>query len=140
LFSSCSKENKNKYEAVEQVINNAIGWAAEKDFGLLHNTLCLDSSFLEVDPTDRIIKGYNDFKSSEEFFAHPDFQAVGYEITDLHINFSESGTVAWFYCRLNDWNTWKGQPANWENVRWTGVLEKKDNIWQIRQQHFSYSK
>lgn len=127
-------------EFVSEVIYHAIGWAGNKDFDLLHKTLRLDSVFLEVDPTDRIIKGYKDFKSSEEFFAHPDFQAVGYEISDLHINFSESGTTAWFYCRLNDWNTWKGQPANWENVRWTGVLEKISGHWQIRQQHFSYPK
>ncbi len=31
----------------------------------------------------------------------------------------------------------KGNPANWEKVRWTGVLEKIDGKWKIFQMHFS---
>lgn len=40
---------------------------------------------------------------------------------------------------LDDINEWKGQPANWENTRWTGVLEKRDNNWIIVQMHFSFA-
>jgi hypothetical protein len=47
--------------------------------------------------------------------------------------------VAWFYCILDDINEWKGQPANWENTRWTGVLEKRDGRWVMAQQHFSFA-
>jgi len=36
-------------------------------------------------------------------------------------------------------NTWAGKPANWENARWTGVLENRDGRWQIVQQHFSFA-
>jgi len=64
---------------------------------------------------------------------------VRYEIRDLKINFSKSGDVAWFFCVLDDINEWKGQPANWENTRWTGVLEKIDGSWRIVQQHFSFA-
>jgi len=39
---------------------------------------------------------------------------------------------------LDDINTWAGQPANWENARWTGVLKKRDGKWVIGQQHFSF--
>jgi len=146
LISACS-ENKseigsteNEYAIVEQTIKNALGWAKNKDFALLHRTLNLDSTYLEVNPNDRIVIGYEMFKKSEEFFASPDFEAIGFEIRDLNINFSASGDVAWFYCHLNDMNEWKGQPANWENTRWTGVMEKMDGQWRIRQQHFSYPK
>jgi hypothetical protein len=34
---------------------------------------------------------------------------------------------------------WDGQPANWENTRWTGVLEKRGGRWVIVQQHFSFA-
>jgi len=132
--------SESEFPIVEQTIKNALGWAKNKDFVLLHNTLSLDSTYLEVNPTDRIVIGYEMFKKSEEFFANPEFKAIGFEITDLHINFSRGGDVAWFYCHLNDLNEWKGQPANWENTRWTGVLEKIDGNWKIRQQHFSYPK
>jgi ketosteroid isomerase-like protein len=125
---------------VEQTIRNNLGWAPNKDFDLLKSTICLDSTYLVVNPTDRVAIGEDDFRANEEFFGSPDFQAVGFEISDLRINFSRGGDVAWFYCHLNDWNTWKGQPANWENARWTGVLEKIDGAWKIRQMHFSYAR
>ena len=67
------------------------------------------------------------------------FKAEVDEIKDLTINLSRSGDVAWFYCILNDINEWQGQPANWENTRWTGVLEKRDGRWVIMQQHFSFA-
>jgi len=148
IYSSCNWERKrattfspeDEFPIVEQTINNALGWAKNKDFVLLHNTLNLDSTYLEVNPTNRIVFGSEMFKKSEEFFANPDFKAIGFEITDLHINFSINGDVAWFYCHLNDMNEWKGQPANWENTRWTGVLEKMNGQWRIRQQHFSFPK
>jgi hypothetical protein len=125
---------------VEQTIRNNLGWAPAKDFELLESTICLDSTYLVVNPTDRVAMGEDDFRANEEFFRSPDFQAVGFEISDLRINFSKGGDVAWFYCHLNDWNTWKEQPANWENARWTGVLEKIDGAWRIRQMHFSYAR
>ncbi len=125
--------------AVEQTIRNNLGWAPTKDFELLESTMWLDSTYLVVNPTDRVAIGEDDFRANEEFFRSPDFQAVGFEITDLRINISKGGDVAWFYCHLNDWNTWKGEPANWENARWTGVLEKIDGAWKIRQMHFSFA-
>jgi ketosteroid isomerase-like protein len=72
-------------------------------------------------------------------FKNPEFKYSRHELTDLTITMSRSGDVAWFYCILDDMNTWAGQPANWENARWTGVLEKRDGRWQIVQQHFSFA-
>jgi ketosteroid isomerase-like protein len=68
---------------------------------------------------------------------HEAFQAVRYEIRELDVQLSRSGDVAWYHARLDDYNTWQGQPANWEDVRWTGVLEKRDGDWVIVQMHFS---
>ncbi|MDX9930933.1 MAG: nuclear transport factor 2 family protein [Bacteroidales bacterium] len=148
IIASCGRGNRVIQESdlaaerakVEQTIRNNLGWAPTKDFDLLRSTICLDSTYLVVNPTDRVAIGEDDFRTTEEFFRSPDFQAVGFEISDLRINFSKSGDVAWFYCHLNDWNRWKGEPANWENARWTGVLEKIDDAWKIRQQHFSYAR
>jgi len=148
IIGSCNNEDgcysvipsEDDFNNVEQTIRNNLGWAKDKDFDLLRSTIQLDSSYLVVNPTDRVAIGEEDFSETEEFFKSPDFHAVGFEITDLHINFSKGGDVAWFYCHLNDFNTWKGQPANWENARWTGVMEKTNEHWRIRQQHFSYSK
>ena len=133
-------QNKEKIKSqIERTIRNAIGWVKTKDINLLYNTVANDSNYLEVHPGDNIVKGFDEFRKMEKFWLNPDFKAVGYNISDLHINLSNCGTVAWFYCILDDLNEWKGQPANWENTRWTGVLEFRDDKWRIVQMHFSFA-
>ena len=130
------EEKKN----IENAINNVIGWAVNKDFDLFFNTISNDSNFVSVTPYDRVKFGFKDVLNDTAFWASPNFKAIRHEIHDLKINISNSGEVAWFYCRLDDINTWKGNPANWENIRWTGVLEKRNGAWRVVQQHFSWPK
>ncbi|HAN18831.1 MAG: hypothetical protein A2X13_07980 [Bacteroidetes bacterium GWC2_33_15] len=124
---------------VEKTIRSSITWAVEKDTSLLYGIIANDENFLEVHPNNRVVKGVTEFKKAEKFWLDPRFKAVKCEIWDLQISLSQDGTVAWFYCMLNDINEWDGQPANWENTRWTGVLEKRDGRWQTVQQHFSFA-
>jgi hypothetical protein len=123
---------------ITQTIDSCIGWAKEKDLDLLFSVVADDSSYLSVHPSLRVVKGFEEFKTNIPFWMNPDFQYVRHEIRDLTINLAKSGDVAWFYCILDDINEWKGEPANWENTRWTGVLEKRKNNWVIVQQHFSF--
>jgi len=144
IITGCvSREKKIDIEKerllVEKTINASIGWAKDKNLALLYNVIANDSSFLEVHPGDRIVKGFKEFRKSEDFWMSPDFRAVRYEIRDLKITISPSGDAAWWFCMLDDINLWKGEPANWENTRWTGVLEKRDDRWVIVQQHFSFA-
>ncbi len=130
---------EKNYSLIEKAINASIGWAKNKNLALLYNVIANDSSFLEVHPGDRVVKGFKEFRRSEEFWMSPDFKAIRYEIRDLKITISQSGDAAWWFCMLDDINEWKGQPANWENTRWTGVLEKREGRWVIVQQHFSFA-
>ena len=144
LSVSCQQESDTfNIEAekllVEKAIHNSIGWAKNKDIELLYSIIANDTNYIEVHPRDRVVKGFKEFKKAEEFWMSPDFKAIRYEIKDLKINFSESGDVAWFFCMLDDINEWKGQPVSWENTRWTGVLEKRENKWTIAQMHFSFA-
>ena len=126
--------------AIEKVIKSNIGWAATKDTALLYSTVAHDDNLFWFSPTDRgTVQGFEAFKNmTEGFFMLDDFQAVSYEVRELVIGVSPSGDAAWWHCRLDDYNTWKGQPANWEDARWTGVLEKRDGNWVIVQMHFSF--
>jgi ketosteroid isomerase-like protein len=132
-------DNEVEKRLVEKAIRSSIGWAKNKDINLLYSVIANDANYVEVDPNDRVVKGFQDFKKAEAFWMNPDFKAIRYEIRDLTINFSKSGYVDWFFCMLDDINEWKGQPASWENARWTGVLEKRDNNWVIVQMHFSFA-
>ena len=126
-------------EEITRTIHSCIGWAKTKDFALLYGSIANDPDFLEVHPDGRVVAGFEDFRKAEAFWGSPDFKAVRYEIRDLRIRLSKSGDVAWFYGLLDDINEWKGRPANWENTRWTGVLEKRDSRWVMVQQHFSFA-
>ncbi len=137
--TSCSCNTENEKLLIEKAINNSIGWARTKDLDLLYSVIANDTGFLEVHPEGDVVRGFNDFKKAEAFWMSPDFKAVRYQIKDLTINISESCTVAWWFCILDDINEWQGEPASWENTRWTGVMEKRDGRWQIVQQHFSFA-
>ncbi|HUX96261.1 MAG TPA: nuclear transport factor 2 family protein [Bacteroidales bacterium] len=147
VLSGCSREQsvtsgydpgKDK-ELIVKTINSSIGWAKNKDIELLHSIISNDSSFLEVHPDGRVVTGFSEFIKAEKFWMSEDFQAVRYEIRDLQVNISQIGNVAWWFCLLDDVNTWKGEQASWENTRWTGVMEKRNNKWIIVQQHFSFA-
>ena len=144
LLISCQKTPDNidveaEKALVEKAIHSSIGWAKNKDLNLLYSIISNDTNYIEVDPGHRVVKGFQDFKKAENFWMNPDFKAIRYEIRDLKINFSKSGDVAWYFCMLDDINEWKGEPANWENTRWTGVLEKRNGNWIITQMHFSFA-
>jgi len=132
-------EQKSEMAIISNTIHSAISWAKNKDFSVSNRIIANDSDYLEVDPDNRIVRGFKEFKKNEEFFADTNFKAVRYEIRDMKISISQSGTVAWYYCVLDDINEWKGKPACWMNTRWTGVLEKREGKWVIVQMHFSFA-
>lgn len=134
-----ASQKTNDQKAVEQAIHNVFGWAVTKDFDLFFRTIADDSNFISVTPYNRVKFGIKDVKNDSVFWGSPDFKAIRHEVRDLRIQFSNSGDVAWFYCVLDDINEWKGEPANWENVRWTGVLEKRNGKWRLVMQHFSWA-
>ena len=133
-------EQKSEMAIISNTIHSAISWAKNKDFTVSNRIIANDSDYLEVDPDNRIVRGFKEFKKNEEFFADTNFKAIRYEIRDMKILISQSGTVAWYYCVLDDINEWKGKPACWMNTRWTGVLEKREGKWVIVQMHFSFAK
>lgn len=126
-------------QLVEKAINNSIGWAKTKDLNLLYSVIANDTNYLEIHPNNKVVKGFKEFTKAEAFWMNSDFKAIRYEIKNLKIHFSKSGDVAWFFGMLDDINEWKGQPASWENTRWTGVLEKRNRNWMIVQMHFSFA-
>ena len=139
---SCNTQNEsfnNEEPEVARTIKNSIGWALEKDTTLLYNLISNDADLLIINPDSSQIEGIEAFREiTHTFWMNPKFKATHYEVKDLRISFSGNEDVAWFYCLLDDFGEWDGRKIGWENVRWTGVLEKVDEIWIIRQMHFSF--
>ena len=124
---------------IEGVIHASIGWAKEKDTELLYRCFAQDENLFYFSPANSgTIHGFEAFQElTEGFFMLDAFKAIRYEIKDLRINLSRGGDAAWWSAYLDDFNEYNGQPASWINVRWTGVLEKRDGNWVIVQMHFS---
>jgi len=126
---------------IDSVIRGSIQWAMRKDTTLLYSSFAHDSALFWFSPDSAgTTRGFAASKQQVEgFFMNPDFVAVGSEFREMQIHLSRGGDVAWWSCILDDRNTWRGRPANWINVRWTGVLEKREGGWVIVQMHFSKS-
>ncbi len=144
LLASCARtpteaQMEAEREEVARTVSSCIGWFKDKDFDLLFSVVAHDSNYVSVHPTARVVRGYDEFVANAEIFRNPQFTYVRHELKDLKITFSRSRDVAWFYCILDDINDWGGQPASWENARWTGVVEKRDGRWVLAQQHFSFA-
>ena len=124
---------------IDQVIRTSIEWALTKDKPALFDCFAQDSNLFFYQPDSKsTMEGFEAFrKETESFFMDPRFKALSSKFTDLRIHLSKSGDVAWYSCLLTDHNTWDGRPANWDDVRWTGVLEKRSGRWLIVQMHFS---
>lgn len=127
---------------VEQCIHDAIGWALNKDLERLFSIMAQDENFFIFHPDSRsTIVGFDAFKElGKRSWMNAAFKATDYAIKDLRVNYSKLGNVAWYSCMLDDHAEWNGQPIGWDNCRWTGILEKRDEHWVIVQMHFSLAK
>jgi ketosteroid isomerase-like protein len=125
----------------EQVIKKSIQWIMDKDKELMYTYFVNDSSLFWFSPDNAgTIRGFDNFKELvEQVFMNPKFKGIRSDFRDMRVDLSRSGECAWWSCYLDDFNEWDGRPSNWESVRWTGVLEKIDGQWRIRQMHFSYA-
>ncbi|MGD9379326.1 MAG: nuclear transport factor 2 family protein [candidate division WOR-3 bacterium] len=126
--------------AIEETIRASIEWAVRgKDTALVYSSMAQNDELFFFQPDSRATMiGFEKFKKvTENFFMRDDFKAIKVEINDFRIHMSPTEKTAWWACILNDYNEFQGEPANWENVRWSGVLEKIDGKWRIFQMHFS---
>ncbi len=132
-----SAEERNE---VQKVIHDAIGWALTKDIDRLFSIVAQDDDFFIFHPDSKsTIIGFEAFKQlGERVWMKDAFKATDFAVKELRINFATSGLVAWYSAFLDDHAEWNGKPAGWDNVRWTGVLEKRNGKWIIVQMHFSF--
>jgi hypothetical protein len=83
------------------------------------------------------VVGWNQHLKTFETFMDPRFKAIRTEVRDLRIHLSHSGDVAWYSAMLDDVVEWEEKRGGGEDIRWTGVLEKRNGHWVIVQMHAS---
>jgi len=88
---------------------------------------------------DEIWRGWNVLNEATK----AQFERLEYyktNIKDLTINLSEDQTVAWYFHLLDAEIKSNNTITRWEDARFTGVLERKNNRWVIAQTHVSIPK
>ena len=66
LDDSEKKELLSKIDQIEKTINDSIAWAKTKDINRLYNIIAEDPAYIEVQPGDRIVKGFENFKKARK--------------------------------------------------------------------------
>ena len=134
------RENVSTTDEIRNVLKSAFGWALTKDRELFVNSFANDEDFFSffVGSKDTV-QGWKHFETYLERWMDPKNIAKGYDLRDVRIVVSKLGDTAWFSAVVDDEGEYDGVPWKSENIRWTGVLEKRGSTWRICQQHMSLS-
>ncbi|NHK31524.1 MAG: nuclear transport factor 2 family protein [Asgard group archaeon] len=132
-----TNDNKDEFE-INKILHDAFGWALTKDRALFESIFANDDDFFSYFPDSKSTAiGWSQFKKFLDEWMDPRNIAKGYEIRHLRIVLSKSKEVAWFSAIVDDEGEFDGKPWGSKNIRWTGILEKRDGDWKICQQHLS---
>jgi len=132
-----ASDTSGNYATVKYSIEQAIGWAIDKDFEAMYRLWAEDMFHFWLFSDSRVI-GLDNFKKYSEGWKDPDFRGTHFEFRELRIVFSQSGDVAWYSCYLDDCSSYKGKESCLKDVFQTGVLEKRDGRWVHVLMHGSY--
>ena len=132
------KSNTNEEKEIHRILHSAFGWALTKDRALFESIFANDDDFFSIFPDSKsTASGWSQFEKFLNRWMDPRNIAKGYEIRNLRIVVSGHGDSAWFSAIVDDEGEFDGVPWGAKNIRWTGVLEKRQGSWKICQQHLS---
>ena len=138
FLNSNEDEVKKEKEKIAKVIRDSIEWALTKDRKLQESTMAKDENlFYYWTHSDKPVIGWEEHVKLFKIWMDPKFKATHTEVRDLRINFSLSGDVVWYSATLDDLGEWDGKVIGDKDIRWTGVLEKREGKWLIVQMHAS---
>jgi len=130
-------EKKEKRE-IAKILHDFFGWALTKDRALFENIFAKDNDFFAFYPDSKgTIVGWKQFERALNRWMDPQDKPGRTDIRDLRIVISRTGDVAWFSAVVDDEGEYYDEHWSLRDARWTGVLEKRDGSWKIRQHHMS---
>lgn len=130
-------ETKLKQE-ISKILHDAFGWALTKDRALFESIFAKDADFFSYFPDSKsTATGWIQFERFLEGWMDPRNVAKGFELRNLRIIISRNKDVAWFSAIVDDEGEFDGKPWGSKDIRWTGILERRDGSWRICQQHLS---
>jgi ketosteroid isomerase-like protein len=133
-----SSDKTNDECEITKILHDSFGWALTKDRALFEGIFAKDDDFFTYYPDSKsTVVGWNRFETFLDRWMDPRNEAKGFDIRNLRIVISKTGEVAWFSAIVDDEGEFNGEPWGANDIRWTGVLERRSGSWKICQQHMS---
>ena len=141
LLGSCTDKNvvdiQKEKNAVKLVLEKYALANENQDLNMIEEIWCPSDSIVSIGTeSGEILQGFSSIKSAVE----KQFQAFSktyISYSDQLINISKDGNTAWFSEIVNYNFIINSQAMQYEGLRYTGVLVKKDGKWKLVQTHIS---
>ncbi|MCF8230506.1 MAG: nuclear transport factor 2 family protein [Bacteroidales bacterium] len=141
LFACQVKTKKVNPEAeiasIENVLDQYVIANENQDFRIIENIWSKEENIeLIGTDSDELLTGWESIRSAikNQFES---FENTYISVNDQHIHINNTGNTAWFFETLNYNFLYKGEAMSFEGIRFTGVLEKRGNKWELVQGHLS---
>ncbi len=124
-------------ERIEDTIKKFFRALDTQDFELMEQVIAKKENMVHIGTdTDEIWRGWSELnEATEEQFKNLEFYKA--TIRGLSIHISNSGNVAWYSHLLDAEIKSTTSIQHWRCARFTGVLEKAGDHWEIVQTHVS---
>ena len=143
-ISGCNVDNQYKdvdlnveMEKVALVLEKYVIANEKQDMDLVYEIWAADPDIVVLGTnSDEKIVGWEQIRSTLQR-QFDSFEDTYISVRDQVININETGNTAWFSEIMNYNYIYQGEAKQFEGLRFTGVLEKKDGEWFIVQSHIS---
>ncbi|MBE9481173.1 MAG: nuclear transport factor 2 family protein [Bacteroidetes bacterium] len=141
-LSSC-KESKqpvnpaDELANIENILDQYVIANENQDLSLIEKIWASDEDIILIGTnSDEKLVGWKAIKKAikNQF---KEFKDTYIAVSDQIIKINDTGNTAWFSELLNYNFIYNGKAQSFEGIRFTGVLEKKENNWEIVQGHLS---
>lgn len=147
LIGSCVNEKKESPVTkidfakekmdISQLLDNLVTASETGNFNMIEGIWYpSDDAFLIGTESHEKLEGWDAISTAikKQF---RDFDKTLISITDQSIWLNDDATVAWFFEALNYNFVYEEKAMTFEGIRFTGVMQKKDGVWRLVQQHMS---
>lgn len=124
-------------EKVELVLEKYVIAMEKQDIDLVHEIWAEEPDIVVLGTnSDEKIVGWEQIRITLQR-QFDSFNDTYISVRDQVININESGNTAWFSEIMNYNYIYQGKAKQFEGIRFTGVLTKKEGEWYIVQSHIS---
>lgn len=144
IITSCEMNQKKQIidlkaevEMVELVLEKYVIANEKQDIDLVHEIWAPEPDIVVfgTNSNERLM-GWDQIRLALEHQFNS-FEDTYISVHDQVININETGNTAWFSEVLNYNYIYQGEAIQYEGLRFTGVLQKKNGDWFIVQSHMS---